>query len=170
MLSTLTIFTEIAICAYCTCVMNTWMMYCYTHIHKYSDFLVWVIAVGLASASPNYFIVNTQRTIVTDLWQNWLDLFKLTSFTKFLLPFPVQSTHYITLVFVKRERRGFLKATLPWSCTIAAQQHSSVDYHTFGPCMWLHGLHYLTSIVLGSRSVMGKSLFVDQIAVKNSTN
>ena len=39
--------------------MNTWATYCYIHthtltyIHKYSDFLVWVIYVGLASARPN---------------------------------------------------------------------------------------------------------------------
>ena len=36
-------------------VMNMWMTYryIYTYIHRYSDFLVGVISVGLASACPN---------------------------------------------------------------------------------------------------------------------
>ena len=41
------------------CMMSTWTTYrslythSYTYIHKYNNFLVWVISVGLASARPN---------------------------------------------------------------------------------------------------------------------
>ena len=44
----------------CILVMNMWMTnhYIHTHshtyIHRYSDFLTWVVSVGLALAHPNY--------------------------------------------------------------------------------------------------------------------
>ena len=46
----------------CACAVNTWTTYryihtyIYTYIHKYSDFLVAMISVGLAQARPNYDI------------------------------------------------------------------------------------------------------------------
>ena len=42
----------------CACAVNTWTMYCY--IHKYSDFLVAMISVGLAQACPSYSVIITE--------------------------------------------------------------------------------------------------------------
>ena len=44
----------------CACAINTWTTYRYIHtyIHKYSDFLVALISVGLAHARPNKVSVN----------------------------------------------------------------------------------------------------------------
>ena len=47
----------------CACAVNTWTTYryihtyIYTYIHKYSDFLVAMISVGLAQARPNNNII-----------------------------------------------------------------------------------------------------------------
>ena len=38
----------------CACAVNTWTTYRY--IHKYSDFLVAMISVGLAQARPNQYV------------------------------------------------------------------------------------------------------------------
>ena len=38
--------------------------YIHTYIHKYSDFLVVLISVGLASARPNYLTVYICLTII----------------------------------------------------------------------------------------------------------
>ena len=42
----------------CACAVNTWTMYRY--IHKYSDFLVAMISVGLTQACPNYSVIITE--------------------------------------------------------------------------------------------------------------
>ena len=44
----------------CPCIMNMWTTYrdIGIHIHKYSDFLVVMISVGLATARPNYSLAS----------------------------------------------------------------------------------------------------------------
>ena len=42
----------------CACAVKTWTMYRY--IHKYSDFLVAMISVGLAQARPNDSVIITE--------------------------------------------------------------------------------------------------------------
>ena len=62
MRSTLTTFTEQvqAVCIAHDELVSTWMIYCYIHtysharVHKYSNFLVGMISVGLSSARSKF--------------------------------------------------------------------------------------------------------------------
>ena len=54
-------------CTACARMMDTWTTYLHTYIHKYSDFLVVMISVGLASARPNYTCCNFSHRCTLNL-------------------------------------------------------------------------------------------------------